>query len=126
MATEKKTRIVLIGTGAVGSSYAFALLNNNLADELVLIDVNEKKAEGDAIDLNHGLPFSAPMKIWKGDYADCRDADLVVLTAGSNQAPGEFFFNDTATTEIYTLSLHDALPIYSMAFSSSPPIRSMC
>jgi len=89
MATEKKTRIVLIGTGAVGSSYAFALLNNNLADELVLIDVNEKKAEGDAIDLNHGLPFSAPMKIWKGDYADCRDADLVVLTAGSNQAPGE-------------------------------------
>ncbi|WP_077615867.1 L-lactate dehydrogenase [Caenibacillus caldisaponilyticus] len=89
MATEKKTRIVLIGTGAVGSSYAFALLNNNLADELVLIDVNEKKAEGDAIDLNHGLPFSAPMKIWKGDYADCRDADLVVITAGSNQAPGE-------------------------------------
>lgn len=89
MATDKKTRIVLIGTGAVGSSYAFALLNNNLADELVLIDVNEKKAEGDAIDLNHGLPFSAPMKIWKGDYADCRDADLVVITAGSNQAPGE-------------------------------------
>ncbi|KGX90863.1 lactate dehydrogenase [Pontibacillus halophilus JSM 076056 = DSM 19796] len=86
----KGTRVVLIGTGFVGSSYAFAMLNQGVADELVLVDVNEAKAEGDAMDLNHGLAFaSSYTKIWNGTYKDCRDADLVVLTAGANQKPGE-------------------------------------
>ncbi|ANB58483.1 L-lactate dehydrogenase [Anoxybacillus sp. B7M1] len=83
-------RVVLIGTGFVGSSYAFALLNQGVTEELVLIDVNQEKAEGDAMDLNHGLPFSpSPTKIWFGDYRDCENADLVVITAGANQKPGE-------------------------------------
>lgn len=83
-------KVVVIGTGFVGSSYAFALLNEGIAHELVLIDVNEKKAEGDARDLNHGMPFApSPMLIRSGSYDECRDADLVVITAGANQKPGE-------------------------------------
>ncbi len=85
----KSSRVVIIGTGFVGSSYAYALLNQGVTDELVLIDLNKEKAEGDAMDLNHGLPFTTPMKIWAGTYADCKDADIVVITAGANQAPGE-------------------------------------
>jgi L-lactate dehydrogenase len=86
---NKSTRVVVIGTGFVGSSFAFALLNQGITDEMVLLDVNKKKAEGDAMDLNHGLPFGSPMKIWAGDYSDCKDADVIVITAGANQAPGE-------------------------------------
>src|SRR5690606_20279891 len=89
MEQSKTTRIVVIGTGFVGSSYAYALVNQGLCNELVLIDINQKKAEGDAMDLGHTVPFGAPMRIWAGDYADCRDADLVVITAGANQRPGE-------------------------------------
>ncbi|WCK54579.1 L-lactate dehydrogenase [Aneurinibacillus sp. Ricciae_BoGa-3] len=83
------TKVALIGTGFVGSSYAFSLLNQGVVNELVLIDVNKEKAQGEASDLNHGLPFSSAMKIWAGTYQDCHDADIVVITAGANQAPGE-------------------------------------
>ncbi|MEW9032315.1 MAG: L-lactate dehydrogenase [Planifilum fimeticola] len=89
MESSKVTRIVVIGTGFVGSSYAYALVNQGLGNELVLVDINQEKAEGDAMDLNHAIPFGAPMRIWAGDYADCKDADLVVITAGANQRPGE-------------------------------------
>ncbi|PLR76953.1 L-lactate dehydrogenase [Bacillus sp. V3-13] len=83
-------RVALIGTGSVGSSYAFALLNQGVTEELVLIDLNKEKSEGDAMDLNHGMAFApSPTKIWYGDYSDCRNADLVVLCAGANQKPGE-------------------------------------
>ncbi|UOE95726.1 L-lactate dehydrogenase [Alkalihalobacillus sp. LMS39] len=83
------SRVVIIGTGFVGSSYAYALLNQGLVEELVLLDLNKEKAEGDAMDLNHGMPFGAPMKIWAGTYDDCKEADIVVITAGANQGPGE-------------------------------------
>jgi L-lactate dehydrogenase len=89
MDNNKTTRIVVIGTGFVGSSYSFALLNQGITDEMVLIDLNKAKAEGDAMDLNHGMPFGSPMKIWAGDFSDCKDADIVVITAGANQGPGE-------------------------------------
>lgn len=82
-------KVALIGTGFVGSSYAFALLNQGIAHELVMIDLNKEKADGDARDLNHGLAFASPMKISAGNYSDCQDADLVVITAGANQHPGE-------------------------------------
>lgn len=83
-------RVALIGTGFVGSSYAFALLNQDVTEELVLIDLNKEKSEGDAMDLNHGLPFApSRTKIWYGDYTDCKDADIVVICAGANQKPGE-------------------------------------
>ncbi|MGZ9584542.1 L-lactate dehydrogenase [Paenibacillus marinisediminis] len=85
----KVSRVALIGSGLVGASYAFAMLNQGVASELVIIDLNYKKAEGDAMDLNHGIPFASNMRIWAGDYSDCKDADIVVISAGANQAPGE-------------------------------------
>lgn len=83
-------RVVLIGTGAVGSSYAFSLINQNLCDELVLIDVNTKKAKGDAADLVHGVPSGKGFtKVFAGSYEDCRDADIVCICAGIGQKPGQ-------------------------------------
>ena len=84
-----KRKVVLVGCGMVGMSYAYAMLNQNVVDELVLIDVNKLRAEGEAMDLNHGLAFSGShMRIWAGDYSDCTSADIVVICAGVAQAPG--------------------------------------
>lgn len=90
MEKADKRKIVLIGTGMVGMSYAYELLNQNLCDELVLIDINKKRAEGEAMDLNHGVAFSGGnMEIYAGEYTDCCNADLVVLTAGLPQKEGQ-------------------------------------
>ena len=90
MKGNDRRKIVLVGTGMVGMSYAYALLNQNLCDELVLIDINQKRAEGEAMDLNHGVAFSGGnMEIYAGKYGNCRDADLVVLTAGLPQKEGQ-------------------------------------
>lgn len=90
MEKADKRKIVLIGTGMVGMSYTYALLNQNLCDELVLIDINKKRAEGEAMDLNHGVAFSGGnMEIYAGEYTDCCNADLVVLTAGLPQKEGQ-------------------------------------
>lgn len=89
MRTDNR-KVVLIGTGMVGMSYAYSMLNQSACDELVLIDIDRKRAEGEAMDLNHGLAFSAShMKIYAGTYDDCRDADIVVICAGVAQKPGE-------------------------------------
>ena len=89
MKTDKR-RVVLVGCGMVGMSYAYAMLNQNTCDELVLIDVDKKRAIGEAMDLNHGLAFSnSQMRIWAGEYMDCKDADVVVISAGVAQKPGE-------------------------------------
>ena len=83
-------KIALVGTGFVGMSFAYAMLCESVCDELVLIDVNKQKAEGEAMDLNHGLSFAKTnMKIYAGSYTDCRDADIVVICAGVGQKPGE-------------------------------------
>ncbi len=83
-------KIVLVGTGMVGTSFAYAALNQNLCDEFVLCDINEKRAKGEAQDLNHGLAFSkTSMEIYAGNYSDCKDADIVVISAGVGQKPGE-------------------------------------
>lgn len=83
-------KVMLIGCGMVGMSYAYAMLNQNIADELVLVDISKEKAIGEAMDLNHGLAFaSSSMKIYAGDYSDAADADLIVIAAGVNQKPGE-------------------------------------
>ncbi len=90
MYQEENRKIVLIGTGMVGMSYAYALLNQNVCDELVLIDIDKKRAMGEAMDLNHGLAFSGSnMKISAGDYPDCANADIVCICAGVAQKPGE-------------------------------------
>ncbi len=85
-----KRKVVLVGTGMVGMSFAYATLNQNACDELVLIDINKERAIGEAMDLNHGLAFSkTSMRIYAGDYPDCKDADIVVICAGVNQKEGE-------------------------------------
>ncbi len=89
MRHSKRSRVAVIGTGMVGMSYAYSLLPKGLFHEMVLIDLDARRAEGEAMDLNHALPFAVPMNIWAGTYADCKDCDMVVLTAGANQAPGE-------------------------------------
>lgn len=86
----EKQKVVLVGTGFVGMSFAYALLNQNVCNELALIDINKKKAAGEAMDLNHGLPFSnSHMKIYAADYDTCNDADIVVIAAGVAQKQGE-------------------------------------
>ncbi|WP_283243076.1 L-lactate dehydrogenase [Yeguia hominis] len=83
-------KIVIIGTGMVGMSYAYTLLNQNACDELILCDLDKTRAEGEAMDLNHGLAFSGShMKISAGTYPDCKDADIAVICAGVAQKPGE-------------------------------------
>lgn len=86
----EKSKVVIVGTGFVGMSYAYALVNQGAAEELVLIDIDRDKAEGEAMDLNHGLAFGPrKMTIKAGGYEECKDAGLVVITAGVNQKDGE-------------------------------------
>lgn len=82
-------KIAIIGAGFVGSSIAFALMTRGIAQEIVLIDTNGKKAEGEAMDLMHGVPFVKPVDVYWGDYKECSNASMIVITAGSNQKPGE-------------------------------------
>ncbi len=82
-------KIIVVGNGAVGSSYTFALVTQNIAQEIGIIDIDKDKAEGDAIDLSHALAFTSPKKIYAANYSDCHDADIVVITAGAAQKPGE-------------------------------------
>lgn len=82
-------KVILVGDGAVGSSYAFALVTQDIAQEIGIIDIDRNKTEGDAIDLSHALAFTSPKRIYAADYADCSDADIVVITAGAAQKPGE-------------------------------------
>jgi len=85
-----RSKVAIVGTGFVGMSYAYALVNQGTIEELVLIDVNQEKALGEAMDLNHGLAFAPrKMSIKAGTYQDCKDADLVVITAGVSQKPDE-------------------------------------
>ena len=86
---SKKRKIVVVGVGAVGSTTAYTLLLRQRMDELVLIDANKEKAIGDALDMNHGLAFLGKAKVWAGSYEDCADADIIIITAGVAQKPGE-------------------------------------
>ena len=83
------TRIAVVGVGNVGATFAYALLLSGLAAEIVLIDANRARAEGEAMDLNHTVPFTYPTRIWAGDYADCAGAAVTVIAAGAAQKPGE-------------------------------------
>ena len=97
------TRIAIIGVGNVGATCAYTLLLRGLAEEIVLIDTNKDKARGEAMDLNHAVPFTYPTRIWFGDYDDCAGAAVTILTAGG--APlklGETRLDlIKATTEIF-------------------------
>lgn len=78
-------KIAIIGAGAVGSTFAYSLLIHGLAPEIVLIDINRERAEGEVMDLTHGMPFAYPARIWAGEYSDCRGADIVVIAVDKGQ-----------------------------------------
>jgi L-lactate dehydrogenase len=85
----RQKKVVVIGAGAVGTAYIYALLPNGVAGEIALIDIDEHRVEGEVLDLSHGLPFIPPVTIRKGEYYDCADADIIVVTAGAKQKPGQ-------------------------------------
>lgn len=82
-------KVAMIGCGFVGSASAFSLMQSGLFSEMVLIDADRERAEGEALDIAHGVPFARQMKIYAGDYDDIVDAAIIIITAGANQKPGE-------------------------------------
>jgi len=86
---DKRAKVVVVGMGGVGSACAFSLLLHNVPREMVLIDVNKDKAKGEAMDLNHAVSLLHPTEIYDGEYEDCKDADIIVITAGIKQKPGQ-------------------------------------
>ena len=87
--SKNHQKVVLLGDGAVGSSYAFAMAQQGIAEEFAIVDIVKKRTEGDALDLEDATAFTAPKNIYSADYDTCKDADLVVITAGAPQKPGE-------------------------------------
>ena len=85
----KGNKISIIGAGFVGSTTAFALMTGGLASEIVIVDINKEKAEGEAMDLSHGAPFVRPIDITSGEYSDTKDSDIVIITAGISLKPGD-------------------------------------
>ena len=84
-----RKKITIVGAGNVGASIAYTLTIDGMASEIVLIDINRGKAEGEAMDISHGLPFAKPMDIYDGTYDDIADAAIIIVTAGAGQKPGE-------------------------------------
>lgn len=82
-------KIGIIGCGFVGTTIAYELTSRNFFSEMVLLDINKEKAKGEAMDLNHGLPFSGPIKIYSGDYSDLSNCGIIIIAAGANQLPGQ-------------------------------------
>lgn len=83
------SKVAIIGAGNVGATFAFSLMNSGLTREIALIDRDEKRAKGECMDLNHGAAFVPPVSIYPTGYEGCKDADIVVITAGARQKPGE-------------------------------------
>ena len=88
MKSHTNNKVVIIGAGYVGSTTAYTLMQSGLVSEIALIDLDIKKAEGEVMDLNHCLSFTKPMTIKVGTYEDCKDADLIIMTAGPSIQPG--------------------------------------
>lgn len=85
----KKGKVTVVGAGLVGSTTAFSLMQSSVVNEIVVIDINKDKAEGDVLDMSHGVPFIKPLSITAGDYADAEGSEIVIITAGANQKPDE-------------------------------------
>jgi L-lactate dehydrogenase len=84
-----RSKIVVIGAGKVGSTVAYTLMMNHLSSEIVLIDVNKDRASGEALDMNHGIAYFKQITVRDGDYEDCADADVIIITAGIGRQPGQ-------------------------------------
>lgn len=86
---NKRTKISIIGAGFVGATSAYALMMGGLASEIVIVDINKEKALGEAMDLSHGVSFVKPVEVCAGDYKDTAGSDIIIITAGAAQKPGE-------------------------------------
>jgi len=86
---NQPVRIAVVGAGNVGATFAYSLVLSGLASEIVLIDADRARAEGQAMDLEHAVPFSHPARVWAGTYEDCKSALVTMISAGANQKPGE-------------------------------------
>ena len=82
-------KVAIIGVGYVGASIAYALALRDVAREIVMIDINRDKTDGEAKDIRHGLPTMGTADLYAGDYSDCEDCDLIIITAGRRRKPGE-------------------------------------
>ncbi len=101
-------KVAIVGAGAVGSTFAYALLQSGLADEIALLDLNRDHAQGQVLDLVHGLPFTRPAAVHVGDSKDYADANVIVITAGAKQQPGESRINLLRrNAEIITAIMHE-------------------
>lgn len=89
MQVGDQRKVAIVGAGAVGACSAYVMMISGLVSELVLVDINRDRAEGEAMDLAHSASFIKPIKIYVGEYEDCRDADIIVYSAGLSQKPGE-------------------------------------
>lgn len=85
----KHRKIAIIGAGYVGASICYALMLKEIAQEIVLIDINQEKACGEVWDIMHGIPYMGTAKISQGDYSECKDCDMIIITAGKNRKPGQ-------------------------------------
>ena len=123
----RPARVAIVGVGNVGSSFAYALLLSGIAAEIVMIDANERRAEGEAMDLQHAVPFAKPTRVWAGSYADCAGAAVTVIAAGAGQKPGETRLDLVRRTQ---RSSDRSCPTWQRptrrGSSSSRPIRSTC
>lgn len=84
-----KSKITIIGTGSVGSTIAYTLVNNDIASEIVMIDINKEKVEGEVMDIAQGTCFRDPISIMAGEYEDAKDSDIVIITSGIARKPGQ-------------------------------------
>jgi L-lactate dehydrogenase len=105
-------KVSVIGVGDVGATVAYTLQISGLATEIVLVDANREKAEGNAMDMNHGLFFTPPVNIRAGDYPDCAESDLIAITAGARQRPGETRLELTRRNAAICTSIVRALQPY--------------
>lgn len=105
-------KVGIIGCGNVGATSAYALMQTGWFSEMVLIDLNKQKAEGEAADLRHGLPFHTPMSIYAGDYPDLSDCGIIIITAGASQKPGETRMDLTRTNTRIFHSIVSNLILY--------------
>jgi len=86
---ENQDKVVIVGAGLVGSTCAYALLLRGIATQIVLIDIDQERLQGEVMDLNHGISFVPPCQVRAGSYADCADASIAIICAGANQTPGQ-------------------------------------
>lgn len=102
-----RKRVAIVGCGLVGSTIAYTLMLKGTFSEMVLIDLDFQRAQGEAMDISHGVPFNKQMKIIAGDYSETKNADVIIVAAGGNQKPGE---SRTDLTERNILMIRDIIP----------------